>query len=95
MNVTRRKRLVEILVSFFISTSAIQGLQFTEAVRRRPRAIYGKNAVFLSAQLTPSYSTRGSVSYWWNGGGEGSVHSSVVAPLPQGLAAASFFWAKA
>ena len=30
----------------------------------------------------------GSVSYWWKGGGDGSVHSSVVAPGPQGLAAA-------
>ena len=28
---------------------------------------------------------RGSSSNWWNGGGEGSVHSSVVAPAPHGL----------
>ncbi len=34
------------------------------------------------------YLTRGSVSQVWNGGGEGSVHSSVVAPTPQGLAGA-------
>ena len=30
----------------------------------------------------------GSVSYWWKGGGDGSVHSSVVAPGPHALAAA-------
>jgi hypothetical protein len=28
---------------------------------------------------------------WWNGGGEDSVHSSVVAPAPQGLPAAFSF----
>jgi hypothetical protein len=43
----------------------------------------------------PNYSTRGSVSNWWNGGGDGSVHSSVVAPMPQGLAGASLFRTKA
>src|SRR5262245_9181821 len=31
---------------------------------------------------------RGSSLNWWNGGGDGSVHSSVVAPGPHGLAAA-------
>jgi len=31
---------------------------------------------------------RGRTSNWWNGGGEGKVHSSVVAPTPQGLAPA-------
>ena len=30
----------------------------------------------------------GNVSNWWNGGGLVSVHSSVVAPSPQGLASA-------
>lgn len=30
----------------------------------------------------------GSVSNWWNGGGLDSVHSSVVAPSPQGLSGA-------
>src|SRR5438309_57250 len=30
----------------------------------------------------------GSSLYWWNGGGDGSVHSSVVAPAPHGLSAA-------
>jgi len=29
------------------------------------------------------YFTRGRVSNWWNGGGELTVHSSVVAPSPQ------------
>src|SRR5689334_5534799 len=32
----------------------------------------------------------GSVEYWWNGGGLDNVHSSVVAPSPQGLAGAFF-----
>lgn len=36
------------------------------------------------------YLMLGSVSNVWNGGGEDSVHSSVVAPAPQGLSAA--FW---
>jgi hypothetical protein len=31
--------------------------------------------------------------HWWKGGGEGSCHSSVVAPSPHGLALATrFFW---
>src|SRR5215203_7375528 len=34
------------------------------------------------------YFTNGKVSNWWKGGGDGSVHSSVVAPAPHGLAAA-------
>src|SRR5262245_52716754 len=42
-----------------------------------------------------SYLTRGSVSQVWNGGGDGSVHSSVVAPAPHGLAGACCFLAKA
>ncbi len=33
-------------------------------------------------------SIRGSVSNWWNGGGEDKVHSSVVAPSPHGLSSA-------
>ena len=41
------------------------------------------------------YCTRGSVSNWWNGGGEDSVHSSVVAPAPQGLLAACCLRTKA
>src|SRR5712671_5325944 len=32
--------------------------------------------------------TSGSTSNWWNGGGDGSVHSRVVAPGPHGLLAA-------
>ena len=32
---------------------------------------------------------RGSTSNWWNGGGEDSVHSSVVAPSPHGLSPAT------
>src|SRR5215813_2919483 len=35
-----------------------------------------------------SHLTSGSTSYWWNGGGDGRVHSRVVAPGPQGLLAA-------
>src|SRR5229473_1112638 len=32
--------------------------------------------------------TSGSTSNWWNGGGDGRVHSRVVAPGPHGLLAA-------
>ena len=42
-----------------------------------------------------AHRTSGSVSYWWNGGGDGSVHSSVVAPGPHGLAAARSLRTKA
>jgi len=38
---------------------------------------------------------RGSVVHWWNGGGDESIHSNVVAPTPHGLAPASRFFAKA
>ena len=38
---------------------------------------------------------RGNSLNWWNGGGDGSVHSSVVAPAPHGLSAAWRFWMKA
>src|ERR1700676_5200699 len=37
----------------------------------------------------------GSVSYWWNGGGDSSVHPRVVAPGLQGLAAAGTLRRKA
>ena len=46
-------------------------------------------------QLSLPYLTRGSCSHWWNGGGDGNCHSSVVAPSPHGLAAASRFLEKA
>src|SRR6185312_6172323 len=40
-----------------------------------------------------AYLIFGNCSHWWNGGGEGSCHSSVVAPSPHGLAPATrFFW---
>jgi hypothetical protein len=42
-----------------------------------------------------SYLIRGSVSNWWNGGGDESVHSSVVAPTPHGLLPATLFLTKA
>ena len=42
-----------------------------------------------------NYCTRGSTSNWWNGGGDGSVHSSVVAPAPHGLSAACSFFTNA
>jgi hypothetical protein len=48
-----------------------------------------------SYAVTRRYSTFGNVSNWWKGGGDGSVHSSVVAPMPQGLAGASLLRAKA
>src|SRR5262245_29351679 len=47
------------------------------------------------APRSVAYCTRGSVSNWWKGGGDDSVHSSVVAPAPHGLAPASRFFAKA
>ena len=40
----------------------------------------------LGARQRDAHRISGSVSYWWNGGGDGSVHSSVVAPGPHGLA---------
>ena len=36
-----------------------------------------------------AYLIFGSTSNWWNGGGDVSVHSSVVAPAPHGLFAAA------
>lgn len=42
-----------------------------------------------------SHSTRGWVSKVWKGGGEGNVHSKVVAPSPQGFAGAGFPFLKA
>src|SRR6516225_6826571 len=45
-------------------------------------------APFSGAVQVVIYCTRGSVSNWWNGGGDDSVHSSVVAPAPHGLLAA-------
>src|SRR5690606_3198701 len=41
------------------------------------------------------YLMRGSSSHWWNGGGDDSCHSSVVAPSPHGFAPATRFLAKA
>jgi len=34
---------------------------------------------------------RGTVSWEWKGGGDGNLHSSVVAPMPHGFAAAGIF----
>src|SRR6188472_1340812 len=34
---------------------------------------------------------RGTVSWEWKGGGDGNLHSSVVAPTPHGFAAAGIF----
>jgi hypothetical protein len=41
------------------------------------------------------YLITGKVLYWWKGGGDGNVHSNVVAPGPQGLSAAFSLRAKA
>jgi hypothetical protein len=49
----------------------------------------------ISRPLRDSYLITGRWSYWWNGGGDDSVHSSVVAPSPHGLSAASCFRANA
>jgi hypothetical protein len=48
-----------------------------------------------AAALSSVALMRGSVSNWWNGGGEDSVHSSVVAPSPHGLSPAFGASAKA
>src|SRR5262249_23171213 len=42
----------------------------------------------LPAACSRHYLMSGSSLYWWNGGGEGSVHSRVVAAAPHGLSAA-------
>ncbi len=57
----------------------------TGAVRVRLRRIGGSLA---RSVFAPVYSMTGRVSNWWYGGGEDSVHSSVVAPSPQGLSGA-------
>src|SRR5271154_6061178 len=49
----------------------------------------------LDAGKGSAHRIRDSVSYWWNGGGAGSVHSSVVAPGPHGLAPAGILRRKA
>ena len=41
------------------------------------------------------YFTFGNSSKVWNGGGEDTVHSKVVAPSPHGFCSAFFFLAKA
>ena len=48
-----------------------------------------------SARRHFDHCTRGSTSNWWNGGGDDSVHSSVVAPAPHGLSAACCLRTKA
>ena len=95
MNVTRRKRLVEnpgklLHIDVGHPGAAVHRGRPAEASRHlwQKRCLLECSA---HAQLLNPWQC----SYWWNGGGEGSVHSSVVAPMPQGLAAASFFWAKA
>ena len=54
-----------------------------------------KGEVFSPPRPSHDYFMRGSCSHWWNGGGEDSCHSSVVAPSPQGFAPASRFFANA
>ena len=55
--------------------------------RMIPRSSPGINSAGRRSivDLAPLYLIRGSSSQTWNGGGEGSCHSSVVAPSPQGL----------
>ena len=56
------------------------------AKRKTPRPMAGVlcNADLIDFdQCAAAVSITGSVSNWWNGGGDDSVHSSVVAPSPQ------------
>ena len=48
--------------------------------------------LYLSGSI---YFTLGSSSKVWNGGGDDTVHSRVVAPYPHGFGSAFFFFIKA
>ena len=61
---------------------ALGVLAFADRKPTRPRP-HRRNCA-----QAPSHLIRGSTLNWWNGGGEDSVHSSVVAPGPHGLSAA-------
>src|SRR5580704_8448490 len=61
----------------------------------RPRHSERSRDAGLGARQRHAHRISGRVSNWWKGGGEGSVHSSVVAPAPQGLAPAGTLRAKA
>ena len=91
-----------------VPTTKIRLADVFPEMKGRPDPVYAGGPVRLGintlvrASAAPSgasaflnYCTRGSTSNWWNGGGDGSVHSSVVAPAPHGLASATRFFAKA
>ena len=60
----------------------------TAQIAKRPGIAAGAFRCVSSGWTRRGQSTFGSVSNWWYGGGELSVHSSVVAPSPQGLSPA-------
>ena len=68
-------------------------LQQREVIARRALAAFVPGGLGLAKLVSMSlisvrYLITGSVLNWWNGGGEDSVHSSVVAPAPHGLSPA-------
>src|SRR6185437_4904196 len=63
--------------------------------RQNRSRFYLERGALGARRAVSHHCTRGSTSNWWNGGGEGSVHSSVVAPTPHGLSAAWRLRAKA
>ena len=71
------------------------GVEFSGFFTATVAALLVGKAVLVTDKLPVRHLITGSVSYWWNGGGDGNVHSRVVAPTPQGLAAASAFRMKA
>jgi hypothetical protein len=56
--------------------------------RRSGRKSKGNAPKRLAVAEASNHKILGRVSNVWNGGGEGSVHSSVLAPAPHGLSSA-------
>jgi hypothetical protein len=67
---------------------------FYAGPRQTPQ-LRGKRQARRHLMSDPGLSKRGRVSNWWKGRGEGSVHSSVVAPTPNQFGAALSLRAKA
>ena len=56
---------------------------FSRASQSRPLPLPRRRGQADAAQCSVAHRTRGSTSKVWNGGGDATVHSSVVAPSPQ------------